>query len=184
MTAEFKPAEYRILTVERQRTAVIPASVRMNQIPEVQRSLWFKIAAILPALDAGPVGRAFTLWRPPVDGMLDMEPGVIVSRLFESKGEVVASALPAGRAAHFQLVGLYDGLPRTLGGAAGLVRGAEGEARRRQLGNLQRLRRRPLEGRNLPLRVARLSRRNVPLAAVGRSTGYGRASFDRIATTS
>lgn len=112
MTAEFKPAEYKILTVERQRTAVIPASVRMNQIPEVQRSLRFKIAAILPALDAGPVGRAFTLWRPPVDGMLDMEPGVIVSRLFESKGEVVASALPAGRAAHFQLVGPYDGLPR------------------------------------------------------------------------
>ena len=112
MTARTESADYRILTVERQLTAVIPASVRMDKMPETQRSLRFKLAAALPALGTGPVGPTFTLWRPPVDGVFDMEPGVIVSRSFTPKGDVVASALPAGRVAHFPFVGPYDGLPR------------------------------------------------------------------------
>lgn len=112
MTATTESADYRILTVERQLTAVIPASVRMDKMPETQRSLRFKLAAVLPALGAGPIGPTFTLWRPPVDGVFDMEPGVIVSRSFAPKGDVVASTLPAGRAVHFQFIGRYDGLPR------------------------------------------------------------------------
>jgi effector-binding domain-containing protein len=112
MTARTESADYRILTVERQLTAVIPVSVRMDKMPETQRSLRFKLAAVLPALGAGPIGPTFTLWRPPVDGVFDMEPGVIVSRSFAPKGDVVASTLPAGRAVHFQFIGRYDGLPR------------------------------------------------------------------------
>jgi hypothetical protein len=112
MTATTESADYRILTVERQLTAVIPTSVRMEDMPEIQRSLRFRLAAVLPALGAGPVGPTFTLWRPPVNGVFDMEPGVIVSRSFTPKRDVVASALPAGCAAHFRLVGPYDGLPR------------------------------------------------------------------------
>ena len=112
MAARTAFADYRILTVERQLTAVIPVSVRMDKMPETQRSLRFKLAAVLPALGAGPVGPTFTLWRPPVNGVFEMEPGVIVSRSFAPQGDVVASALPAGRAAHFRLVGPYDGLPR------------------------------------------------------------------------
>ena len=84
----------------------------MDKMPETQRSLRFKLAAALPALGTGPVGSTFTLWHPPVDDVFDMEPGVIVSRSFAPKGDVVASALPAGRAAHFRFVGSYDGLPR------------------------------------------------------------------------
>ena len=112
MTATTESADYRILTVERQLTAVIPVSVRMDKMPETQRSLRFKLAAVLPALGAGPIGPTFTRWRPPVDGVFDMEPGVIVSRSFAPKGDVVASTLPAGRAVHFQFIGRYDGLPR------------------------------------------------------------------------
>ncbi|MFY9829477.1 MAG: GyrI-like domain-containing protein [Rhodoplanes sp.] len=112
MTATTEFPDYRILTVERQLTAVIPASVRVDKMPETQRSLRFKLAAVVPALGAGPVGPTFTLWRPPVNGVFDMEPGVIVSRSFAPKGDVVASALPAGRAVHFRLVSPYDGLPR------------------------------------------------------------------------
>lgn len=37
---------------------------------------------------------------------------MIVSRSFTPKGDVVASALPAGRVAHFPFVGPYGGLPR------------------------------------------------------------------------
>ena len=35
MTATTESADYRILTVERQLTAVIPASVRMDKMPEI-----------------------------------------------------------------------------------------------------------------------------------------------------
>jgi effector-binding domain-containing protein len=40
-----------------------------------------------------------------------MEIGTIVGRGFEGAGEVVSSDLPAGRAAHFQLKGPFDGMP-------------------------------------------------------------------------
>jgi len=112
MTAKTESAYYRILTVERQLTAVISANVRMDKMAETQRSLRFKLAAVLPALGAGPIGPSFTLWRPPVNGVFDMEPGVIVSRSFAPKGGVVASVLPAGCAAHFPFAGSYDVLPR------------------------------------------------------------------------
>lgn len=111
MTASTKPRDCEIVTVERQLTAVIKAQVPMNKIPEVMRSLRSKISDALPTLGAGAVGRNLTLWRPPTDGRLDMEPGVLVERVFEPTGEMVPSSLPAGRAAHFLLVGPFDGLP-------------------------------------------------------------------------
>ena len=40
-----------------------------------------------------------------------MEIGTIVGRSFAAKGEIVPSDLPAGRAAHFQLKGPFDGMP-------------------------------------------------------------------------
>ncbi len=109
--AQSKPSECRIVTVERQLTAVVKALVPMDKIPEAQGSLRAKISAALPSLDAGPVGHSLTLWRPPTNGRLDLEPGVLVSRVFEPQGEVVPSTLPAGRAAHCLLVGPFDGLP-------------------------------------------------------------------------
>jgi effector-binding domain-containing protein len=44
-----------------------------------------------------------------------MEPGVLVARDLSPVGEVVPSALPAGRAAHVLLVGPYDLLPGAWG---------------------------------------------------------------------
>jgi effector-binding domain-containing protein len=108
MTAMAKPGECSVVTVERRLAAVIKAQVPMREIPEAQRALRAKIDAALPSLDAGPLGLRFTLWSPPLN---DMEPGILVSRAFEPVGEVVPSALPAGRAAHFLLVGPYDGIP-------------------------------------------------------------------------
>ena len=106
-----RPGECRIVTVERRLAAVIKAQVPFREIPAAQRLLRARIAAAVRSLDVGPLGRTFTLWRPPVDGRLDMEPGILVSRGFEPVGEVVPSALPAGRAAHFLLVGSYEGIP-------------------------------------------------------------------------
>jgi hypothetical protein len=103
--------EFAIETVERQLTAVVKAKVPTAEIPLAERSARAKLATALPALDAGPLGHAFTLWRTPKDGRLEMEPGVLVSRSFAPLGEVVPSGLPAGRAARVLLTGPYDGIP-------------------------------------------------------------------------
>jgi effector-binding domain-containing protein len=108
---ETKPSDCRIVTVERRLTAVIKTRVSMSEIPQAQRTLRPKIMATVKSLNVGPLGHTLTLWRPPTDDKLDMEPGILVARTFEPVGEVVPSALPAGRAAHFLLVGPYDGLP-------------------------------------------------------------------------
>jgi effector-binding domain-containing protein len=106
-----KPGECTIVTVERQLTAVIKAKVPMAEIPQAERSARAKLDAAVRSLDVGPLGQTFTLWRPPTDGRLDMEPGIVVSRMFAPLGEVVPSALPAGRTAHLLLTGPYDGIP-------------------------------------------------------------------------
>jgi effector-binding domain-containing protein len=105
-----KPGECRIVTVERQLTAAARAQVRIDEIPEMQRSLRRKIKAAVQSLDVGPLGDTCTLWRPLADGRLDLEPGILVARAFDPVGEIVPSALPAGRAAHFLYVGPYAGL--------------------------------------------------------------------------
>jgi hypothetical protein len=104
-----------IVTVTRQHTAVVRAEVPFAEIPAAQRASRAKLAAVLPALDAGSLGRTCTRWRPPAAGKLDMEIGTIVARTFAASrvpgGEVVPSELPAGRAALFVMRGPFDGLP-------------------------------------------------------------------------
>ena len=100
-----------IVTVDRQLTAVVKAKVPFPEIPMAQRSARAAIDAALPSLDAGPLGRPLTRFRTPAKDALDMEIGTIVSRGFAGRGEVVPSDLPAGRAAHFQLEGPFDGMP-------------------------------------------------------------------------
>lgn len=100
-----------IVTVERQLTAVVRASVPFAEIPATQRSARAKVGAALSSLEAGPVGRSHTRFRMPGDGKLEMEIGTIVARSFAARGDVVSSDLPAGRAAHFQLRGPFEGMP-------------------------------------------------------------------------
>jgi hypothetical protein len=105
-----KPGECGIVTVERQLTAAARAQVRMPEIPQAERALRGKINAAVSSLDVAPLGHRFTLWRPLPEG-LDLEPGIVVARAFAPVGEVVPSALPAGRTAHLLYVGPYEGLP-------------------------------------------------------------------------
>lgn len=110
-------AAYSIVTVERQLTAVVRVAAPMNRLMEAHQSSRAKINAALPKLDVGPLGLTCTRWKPPVDGVLTMEPGTIVAKDFAAMGDVVASELPAGRAAHFVLKGSFEGL----GGAWGAL---------------------------------------------------------------
>jgi effector-binding domain-containing protein len=100
-----------IVTVDRQLTAVVKAKVPFPEIPDAQRSARAKIDAALSSLDAGPLGRPLTRFRTPAKDALDMEIGTIVGRSLAGRGEIVPSDLPAGRAAHFQLKGPFDGMP-------------------------------------------------------------------------
>jgi hypothetical protein len=111
MTADISSAGCNIVTVERQLTAVVRAKVPLAEIPRAERSARAKLEAALPSLDVGPLGQTLTLWRPPANGIMDMEPGVLVARTFEPVGEVVPSSVPAGRAAYFLHVGSYEGIP-------------------------------------------------------------------------
>jgi hypothetical protein len=100
-----------IVTVERKLTAIVKATVPFAKIADAQRSARAAVDAALPSLDAGPLGRPVTRFRTPADNALEMEMGTIVGRAFAGRGEVVPSDLPAGRAAHFQLKGPFDGMP-------------------------------------------------------------------------
>ena len=100
-----------IVTVDRQLTAVVKAKVPFPEIGKAQRSARAAVDVALPSLQAGPLGRPVTRFRTPAREALDMEIGTIVGRGFAAKGKVVPSDLPAGRAAHFQLKGPFDGMP-------------------------------------------------------------------------
>jgi effector-binding domain-containing protein len=100
-----------IVTVDRQLTAVVKAKVPFPEIGKAQRSARAAVDAALPSLQADPLGRPVTRFRTPAREGLDMEIGTIVGRSFAARGDVVPSDLPAGRAAHFQLKGPFDGMP-------------------------------------------------------------------------
>ena len=101
----------RIVTVERQLTAVVQAKVPFAEIANAQRSARAAVAVALPTLQADPIGRACTLFRTPAHAELEMEIGTIVGQAFPRRGDVVSSDLPAGRAAHLLLKGSFEGLP-------------------------------------------------------------------------
>ncbi|TAJ35489.1 MAG: AraC family transcriptional regulator [Reyranella sp.] len=100
----------RIVTVERQLTAVVKAKVPFAEIPQAQRAARAAIDAGLPSLDTGALGLTCTRWLPPQGGALDMEMGTIVARPIAAQGEIVPSELPAGRAVHSVMVGPFDGM--------------------------------------------------------------------------
>jgi hypothetical protein len=100
----------RIVTVERQLTAVVKAKVPFAGIPQAQRAARARLDAELPSLDTGALGLTCTRWRPPQGGALDMEMGTIVARPIAARGEIVPSELPAGRAVHYVMVGPFDGM--------------------------------------------------------------------------
>src|SRR5258708_23048416 len=100
-----------IVTTERRPTAVVRIKAKMSELREAQQTSRARLAAVLPSLEVRPLDHTCTLWRPPVDGMLDMEPGVLVSGAFKPVDDVVPSGLPAGRAAYFLLPGSLHGPP-------------------------------------------------------------------------
>lgn len=159
---ETKPGECRIVTVERQLTAVAKAQVWISEIPTAQRTLRSKIDAAVRSLDVEPLGHTFTLWRPLADGRLYLEPGVLVSRVFEPVGEVVSSVLPGWPRRAVPARGTLRRAARRLADPVRLVRRGGAEARQHQLGNLWGLERRSREAGDLDPRAIGMSGRRAP----------------------
>ena len=101
----------KIVTTERRPTAVVRVKARLSELREAQQTSRARLTEVLPTLGVAPLGHTCTLWRPPVDGVLDMEAGALVSGPFAAVDDVVPSELPAGRAAYFLLRGSFEGLP-------------------------------------------------------------------------
>jgi hypothetical protein len=102
----------RIVKTGRQLTAVVRVvSSPFDKVPETQRATRAMLAAALPSLAAGPVGRSCTRWIRPIGSVLPMEIGVIVARR-STRGQVVPSELPAGRAAHLSMAASFEDFPR------------------------------------------------------------------------
>jgi hypothetical protein len=102
-------SQYGIVTVEQQHTAVVKSTIAFADLRDAERSARAKIADALPKLNIGPGGDSFTLCRMPKDGMMYLEPGLIVNRAFDSDGDVVHSHLPGGRVVKHVLVGPSGG---------------------------------------------------------------------------
>jgi effector-binding domain-containing protein len=100
-----------IVTTERRSTAVVRIKAQLTRLREAQQTSRARLSEVLPSLPVRPLGHTCTLWRPPVDGVMDMEPGILVSGPFPAVDDVVPSELPAGRAAYFLLRGSFEGLP-------------------------------------------------------------------------
>ena len=81
----------KIVTTERRPTAVVRVKARMSELREEQQTSRARLAEVLPTLGVSQLEHSCTLWRPPVDGVLDMEPGVLVSGTFAAVDDVVPS---------------------------------------------------------------------------------------------
>ena len=113
MTAnKIDPGACAVVAVESRPTAVVKIQAPMNALPQAHRSSRAKLAAVLPGLDAGVVGRSLALWSPPSDGVMPMQIGVLIERGFAATGDVESSQTPAGRAARLLLVGPFDTIPQ------------------------------------------------------------------------
>ena len=100
-----------IVSVPRQLTAAVKGKVSYSRMRQAHGDARAKLVAALPKLDAGPTGLFCTRTGMPEADGLYMEIGLIVARAFAPFGDVAPSELPAGRAAHYRLVGSFEGLP-------------------------------------------------------------------------
>jgi effector-binding domain-containing protein len=101
-----------VVTVTRQPTAAVKGEVPYARMREAHQAARAKLIAARPMLAAGATGLFVTRTGMPAASGLYMEIGLMVEHAFPAVGDVVPSELPAGRAAHFHLVGGFENLPK------------------------------------------------------------------------
>ncbi len=105
------PKDCSIVEVSCQPTAAIKGEVPFSRMRQAHQEARAKLLAALPTLNAGKTGLFVTRTGMPTAKGLYMEIGLMVAKDFAPAGDIVPSELPAGRAAHYKLVGGFENLP-------------------------------------------------------------------------
>lgn len=101
--------DVRLVTVPERHTAVVACTTTWQEFPTLWKRLLDQVWAFLAGTDLRTDGHNIMMYRDS-GASLQVEVGVQVVRAFESRGPVVASMLPAGRAAMAVHRGPYAGL--------------------------------------------------------------------------
>lgn len=107
--------EYEVVEQERLDTAVVRATVRVEEMPQFFGRAFGAVFAELGRLGIDPSGEPFAYYPTEPAELTDVEAGVPVGAPIEPHGEVVPSQLPGGRAAVTVHVGPYTTLGETYG---------------------------------------------------------------------
>lgn len=103
-------AQPELVTVESAVTAVIPGVVAMEELTGFFDRSFSQVPAVLGAQEVSIVGPAIALYNGVPSETVDLEVGFLTDREVEQDGDVVASALPGGRAARLMHHGSFDTL--------------------------------------------------------------------------
>ncbi len=104
-------AEPNLVTVPEVTTAVVSGSLPVRDLPGFFDSSFGKLVETVSAQQMGIAGPAFALYQRPPTDTADLEVGFATDRAVQPEGDVVSSALPAGRVARMVHAGAFDGLP-------------------------------------------------------------------------
>ncbi|MGO4602370.1 GyrI-like domain-containing protein [Terrabacter sp. 2YAF2] len=107
--------EIRTVEAAEQPTAVLRASVPMDELPTFFARAFAATAAALAKQGHAPAGPPFGLYRGMPTTVVDVEAGFPVSTPVEPTGDVVPSTLPGGRAVEAVHIGPYDTMGETYG---------------------------------------------------------------------
>lgn len=107
--------EIRTVETTEQPTAVLRATVAMDELPAFFARAFTATAAALGQQGQVPAGPPFGLYRGMPTAVVDVEAGFPVTAPVEPAGEVLPSTLPGGRAVEAVHVGPYDTMGETYG---------------------------------------------------------------------
>ena len=107
--------------VKKQTTLVIKKTVKRDEIAGALGEILPKVFAYLGANNIKPSSPPMAKYKV-VGDKFEMEGGVIVPDGTKGEGEIVASELPAGKAAFAVHVGPYEKLPQTYEALAGWLK--------------------------------------------------------------
>ncbi|GAA2490895.1 GyrI-like domain-containing protein [Terrabacter carboxydivorans] len=107
--------EIRTVETTEQPTAVLRATVPMDELPAFFARAFAAAAATIGQQGQFPVGPPFGLYRGMPTTVVDVEAGFPVTTPVEASGEVVPSTLPGGRVVEAVHVGPYDTMGETYG---------------------------------------------------------------------
>lgn len=102
--------EPELVTLEEAPTAVIRGTVPMDRLGTFFDGAFGRLPRAITEQGARVVGPAFARYFGPPGDTVELEVGFPTDRPVDDSGDVVASSLPAGRAARLVHEGSYDGL--------------------------------------------------------------------------